>query len=427
MANLFTGDLSQVTFSDIEQFLNLKAPPSLRTAEGPRLDFKQDVSRDLGWHVAGLANRYGGILLIGVETDKAKKNVPHSMPGADLGNDPRARLTDKILASVHPRPDFEIQPIATADPQKSLAVVRVAVGTYPPYESSRGGNPGIPVRIEDTTRQATLQEIEALLRSRELTAKEPEQLLEQYMKASGFFCSVEGGGPQGGLLVRDPFFHKMIVAPRGRARLRLDSAVERNFVKLLLDVYRGEQNFIRAKKGQACSEALSRYSHVFQYEFRISGKAPCHRLWRVWTDGTLGFVANHSRIQSPEPAGNIALEALLFLRLTRRSFENRGYFGPSLIANQLACPSHKFSAEFPIADPDYSGMYDGVDGMYFDTPSPGQNVEAVSVEDLAFDTLLDPEELVASTLLEQLRAIAGARVDYGKLLDHVTRLSKNFP
>jgi predicted HTH transcriptional regulator len=118
MANLFTDDLSQVTLLDVEQFLNLQAPTSLRVMEGPRLDFKKDVPQDLGWHVAGLANRYGGILLVGVEKDKTKKNVPASLPGTDLGNDPRARLTDRILASIHPRPDFEVQPIAMSDPRR---------------------------------------------------------------------------------------------------------------------------------------------------------------------------------------------------------------------------------------------------------------------------------------------------------------------
>lgn len=427
MANLFTDDLSQLTLIDVEQFLNLKAPVGLRVMEGPRLDFKQDVPQDLGRDVAGLANTYGGILLVGVEKDKVKKNTPSSLPGTDLGNDPRARLTDRILASVHPRPDFEIQPIATSNPQMSLAIIRVAVGTYPPYEFSQGATIGIPIRIGDTTRQATLQEIETLLRNRELAAKDPEQVVEQYMKPSDFFCSVEGGDPQRKQLVPDPFFHKLILTPRVPARLRLDLAFERSLGKLIRNVYRGEQNFVRAKRGEAWKDGFNRYSRVLQYQFRISGTAPCHRLWRVWSDGTLGFVANHSRIRTPEPAGNFALEALLFLRLARRLFENRGYFGSSVMAYQIACPSHQFAAEFPIPDLDFVGEYDAADGLYFEGPSTGQSTEATFVEDLTWDTLLQPEELVANVLLQHLRALAGARIDYGKLLFHVTHLSKSFP
>jgi len=395
--------------------------------EGPRLDFKKDVPQDLGWHVAGLANRYGGILLIGVETDKVKKNVPASLPGTDLGSDPRARLTDRILASIHPRPDFEVQPIATSDPQKSLAIIRVAAGTYPPYEFSQGATVGIPIRIEDTTRQATLQEIEGLLRSREFATRAPGQVVEQYLKASDFFCSVEEGGPQGKQLVRDPLFHKLILAPRVPAWLRLDLKFERNFGTFIREVYRYEQNFFRAGRGQPYEDNFRRHSLYHQYGFRISGKAPCHRVWRGWSDGTLGFVANHSRIKIPEPAGNFALEALLFLRLVRRLFESRGYFGPGVMAYHIACPSHKFGAEFPVADPDFVGQYDGADGLYFDEPSPDQPTEATCVEEVEWDTLLQPEELVASVLLELLRAIAGARIDYGKLLSHVTRLSRGFP
>jgi hypothetical protein len=426
MANLFTGDISQVTLSDVEQFLNLNASPSSRATEGPRLDFKQDVPQDLGWHVAGLANTYGGILLIGIETDKTRKNVPNSISGADLGNDPRARLTDKILASVHPRPDFEVHAIATSNPQRRLAVVRVAAGTYPPYESSRGANPGIPVRIGDTTRQATLQEIEALLKNREAAGREPEEVVKAYLEDSSFYCSIEATGSVK-TLVRDPQFHKLLIVPRVLARLRLDSVFEQHFSELVRKVYRGEQNFMRAKQAQTYNEGFHRYSRVLVYQFRISARAPCHRVWRVWSDGALGFVANHSRSHVPEPAGNFALEALLFLRLAHCLFEIRGYFGPSVIAYQISCPSHKFGAEFPIPDLEFTGHYDGVHGLHFDGPSTGQASEATSVEDLTWDTLLRPEEVVATILLEQFRAIAGARIDYQMLLSHVTHLSQNFP
>jgi hypothetical protein len=427
MANLFTDDLTQVTLRDVEQFLNLQAPATSRMIEGPRLDFKRDVPQDLGRDVAGLANRYGGLILIGVETDRTKRNVPASLAGTGLGNDPRARLANMILASVHPRPDFEIQPIAVSDPQKSVAVIRVAEGTFPPYEFSQGATVGIPIRIEDTTRQATLQEIEGLLRNRGLAAREPEQVVEQYLKASDFFCSVEGGGPQGNRLVPDPLFLQLILAPRVPARRRLDLTFERELCALIWDVYRPEQNFVRAAGGQASEDGFKRRSLFQEYEFRISGRSPCHRVWRVWSDGTLGFVANHSRVRTPEPVGNFALEALLFLRLARRLFESQGYFGPSVMAYQIACPSHQFEAAFPSADFTLVGAYDDADGVYFDGPSPGQPDHATCVEEVQWETFSRPEGLVAGALLDLLRAVAGARVDYERLLGHVTRLSQGLP
>ncbi len=426
MANLFTDPLSQITLQDVEQFLNVQAPPTSRPKEGPRLDFKQDAPQDLGWDVAGLANSYGGILLIGVEKDKANKNVPASMSGTDLGNDPSARLTEMILATVHPRPNFEVHPIAMSVPRKGVAIIRVAPGTFPPYEYSQGGDVGIPIRIVDTTRQATLQEIEALLRTRELAARAPHEVVGQYLNASDFFCSVEGGN-QGKQLIRDPYFLKLILTPRVPGRLRLDLAFERASRELIQDVYRNERNFLSAHRGLLYDPRYSRHSLFHEFHFRISGKAPCHRVWRIWSDGTLGFVANHSRIKTPEAAGNFALEALLFLRLGHQLFEGRGFFGPSVIAYRVACPSHQFTAEFPYPDPDFVDAYDGADGLYFDGPSQGQPAEASYVEDLNWDTLTQPEELVASILLDLFRAVAGARIDYTKLLGHVTRLSKNLP
>lgn len=212
MANLFSDSLSTIKLSDVEQFLNLQGPESSRPIEGPRLDFKKDLPQDIGRDVAALANTYGGILLVGVQTHKAERNVPISLPGTDLGDDPRARITDRILATVHPRPDFEIQPMKAADKAKSVAVIRVQEGTFPPYEHAQGATVGISVRIEDSSRLATLREIEALLKKRELAGRSAQQTVHQYLGVSDFFCSIEDF-EQPTKLHRDPQFQELQLVP----------------------------------------------------------------------------------------------------------------------------------------------------------------------------------------------------------------------
>lgn len=204
MPDLFTGSLDQIALADVERFLNLQGPESARPIEGPRLDYKSDLPQDIGRDVAALANTYGGVLLVGVQTKGPQRNIPDKMLGADLGPDPRARLTDLILATVHPRPEFEIRPLKIANSSKPLAIIRVNESTFPPSEFTQGATTSIPVRIEDSTRQATLRQIEALLKKRDLASTDSQQVAEKYLIASDFFCSEEATGNP------DPQFHQVL-------------------------------------------------------------------------------------------------------------------------------------------------------------------------------------------------------------------------
>jgi predicted HTH transcriptional regulator len=196
VVDLFLGDLSGMTTADVEAFLALNTPEDQRPKETNRLDFKESFTTDIGDAVSALANTYGGLILIGVKADKTKQNVPVDIPGANnLGSDAKARITDTVLATVRPRPIIDI---GIADGRTSggtLAVVRVSEGTYPPYEFQSGTRIRIPVRVQDTNRQATLREIEALLEKRGHAAKPAKEIAAPYIDPSD-------------LMVREAGFHR---------------------------------------------------------------------------------------------------------------------------------------------------------------------------------------------------------------------------
>ena len=88
-----------------------------------------------------------------------------------------------------------------------------------------------------------------------------------------------------------------------------------------------------------------------------------------------------------------------------------------------------FEATFPTSCflPHYV-EYDRIDGIHFDSSSPHLtrklDYRSTSIEEVDWDTV--PEEVIASILLEQLRAIAGARIDYETLLENMKKLSQEF-
>ena len=109
MLNPYSGDLGSLTRADLEGFLALTAPDEQRPTEGTTLDFKLKLPDDVGVLVAAMANTYGGLIIVGVESDKHRRNIPTGLPGQVFTvSDIKAHVTNKILSTVRPRPVFDI-------------------------------------------------------------------------------------------------------------------------------------------------------------------------------------------------------------------------------------------------------------------------------------------------------------------------------
>lgn len=411
MANLFLNDLSHLSTADVEAFLALSSPEDQRPTETSRLDFKESFIPDIGDAVAALANTHGGLILIGVRADKTKQNIPIDMPGAtNLGPDARARITDAILATVQPRP--EIDHIGLVNGRTGgavIAVIRVSEGTYPPYQFQRGATIRIPVRIQDTNRQATVREIEALLEKRKGLAKPSADVVAPYI-GPDLYCTFDA--PNGE--TRESDYHKIAVVPRVPLRLRQDTKFERLFEKLVLSNFPADHNLAR-KFGRGA---------YFQTERRMFAGDRTHRIWRSWSDGALGFIGNLTR---PTPrgqrVGDLAADLLFSLRLATALFDSQNYHGAVVLSDELACSTANLVPEFP--PPDGVGDYDQIPGIHLPKERPKVlNARSISIEEVDRATLESPEELVAQVILDQLRETWGASISFDKLLEAVGLLAR---
>jgi hypothetical protein len=417
MANLYTDDLSKVSAEDVAQFLCLdSSDPKARPAEGVRFDFKRDLPQDLGDTVAAFSNTYGGLILLGVDSLPGQKNVPGSLLGTSLGNDPKARVTDKILATVHPRPNFEVHVTPAHSPGECVALIRVREGTFPPYEFSQGATIKIPVRIEDSDRQASVRDMENLFRRREERGGLSENEVGPYLFPLVGSLTIPWfeRPPQ---RVADVNRFAMVLIPTGRLDLQLDLNSEKHFGSLIESTFKGDREFSRAERGARWQEDWHRRGGQSDYEFWIDEGLPCDRIWRFWSDGTLGFATNHSRSKEPESVGNLVSDTLRFCRMATKLFEERGYFGGLLFAQNLQCPSRKFEASFPTQD--IFGGYDEADGIEFPAPIlRAGSTGSTCLLRTDWDAVQNPVNLVVSAMVYQLREIASASVDSEKLRQH---------
>lgn len=411
MANLFLSDLSKMSSVDVESFLALSNPEDQRPTETSRLDFKESLPMDIGDSVAALSNTYGGLILIGVKADKAKQNIPVDMPGAtNLGPDAKARIMDLILSTVQPRPMIEDIGVAAGRMNAGLvAVIRIREGTYPPYQFQRGSTVRIPVRLQDTNRQATVREIEALFEKRSNQSKSPGEVVGTY-NGSDVYCTFDAPNGEN----RESDYHRILLVPRATMRIRQDMKFERAFEKLVLSSFPSDHGLTR-KIGRG---------NYFQVERREPGAARTHRIWRCWGDGAIGFIGNLTRpSRRGYPVGDLAADLLCLFRLAAALWDGQNFHGGVVLSDEIACGGITFVPEFP--PPDGTGDYDLVSGINLASQRPQAfSARAVSLEEIDRPTLERPEEMVAQVILDQLRETWGASINFDKLFAAVSQLAQ---
>jgi hypothetical protein len=163
MSTIFTKALSALVYEDLKGFLATREP------EGLRVEYKSDFppkNEDLAKSIAAMANSDGGILMIGVPTDR--ENRPKDPTGImSEGNIPD-RIANICAAKIRPviAPDVRIFDLQ-GSPGKCLALLRVPASQLAPhYLPDYAGHPLIPIRIDGRITQADVPTVDALLQRR---------------------------------------------------------------------------------------------------------------------------------------------------------------------------------------------------------------------------------------------------------------------
>jgi len=407
MADLFIDALDTLTITDILGFLCIDRAENKGPTEGQRIDFKEDLPQNIGHDVAAMSNSCGGLIFIGVKADKAKQNVPVAAEGVNLGVDAKARITDRIVSTVIPRPVFDIVARRIETAPRDLLVVRVSPGPWPPYQYSQGSTAVVPVRVVDTNRQATVAEIEVLFGRRNEFNKTPDQVRAR-LDSGGFSCAP----PAAQAMAQHYIFHKMVLIPRMPLKLRIDQSLEREFERLAREAFR-------------CNHPPTRVVRRNSYHEVELKKANILLRWRIWEDGSLGFLRDDNRQRADsEPAGNLARDMVFFMRMATSLMTTWGSWGPFVFHDDFYCPSRRLKASFPAPGEVGVPGYDGVPGIYFDNmPAQDQPARLTLTEDVDWAGIEEANAFVTSVLLRQLREVAGARCDFDTLRQLVTSLA----
>lgn len=167
--SIFGLELSSLTFIEVKAFCDQEIP------EGLRLDYKEEFPKRLQRVICAFTNTAGGIILIGVKTDK-NTNKPTNIPGIEIKNGLEERVIDLCLSHISPPVipevkvcDFKSNPNNNVS-DRAVLFIRVQGPSYAAPHYLLNENE-ILVRVHNKNAPADLRTIESLINRRESVKK----------------------------------------------------------------------------------------------------------------------------------------------------------------------------------------------------------------------------------------------------------------
>ena len=409
------SDLDGLDFQGLSDFLGMGCPVESRPSEGTVLDYKSSDSGEWIEDVAAFANTAGGLLFLGVKSDKQKNNAPVQIVGIPIGNgDLKTRLTAQISSLITPRPDFEIGVIFLPNaPAQAVAVIRVREGSYPPYQYAKQDRVRFRIRVQDATRDAALRDLEALFRKRDSLEESARVDLES-LAATPLFPQYLTGleTPQVHLKKEMPY-HTWAIRPRVPLRIRLDREFDTRVRSLI------SQHFPDSNLGQFWPPAMTGRSHVLQWQAGISSSSggPPARWPRNYEFTSNGMLRLSEWVERRESSGresisDLAISGLRFLKLAEEFYQGQDSFGRVTIQHSVRVPTDfQFLLNFPAAD----GNYSDTEAIRVSPTRVSAGTSSVSYEAYSLGES-ERVRIVTDIILAHLRELRQASVDYDELL-----------
>jgi len=178
---MFTKPLSQIEYSDVVAFC-------AAFKEGVRVEYKSEMIKDFPKVISAFANTLGGIIIIGVETDKVQNKVI-SINGIDSEKGIEEGILDSSLNGIYPSIIPEVKIFEISEKKgKILVVIKVHESIEAPHAIQNSTR--VYIRTGSITQpyeMAEVDRIKYLLDRREKPLKLKEELKQRaYGRISNF-------------------------------------------------------------------------------------------------------------------------------------------------------------------------------------------------------------------------------------------------
>jgi hypothetical protein len=346
MIDLYKDDLNKVEgkvlYSALLSFMRLDAPPSDRPPEGWQLDFKREWSDYRALQaVAGFANTFGGILIIGIDPDPTDPSRPGKVVQTNVTHEVKLQIASNIASNISPIPPYEIAECSDpADPLKRIWIVQVRQGTHLHLltkKDSRSPNP-VYVRNESGNLPADAARLRGLITERIEALRSPSDEKQRVQALRAELFVLRSSAVPGQQKVRSDTSLRLSLVPKHRLSLWLDKSIESRLSEVVRTEFPKTATLDwHVNKIADATEIVARDS----YELRIRhDDIDYERRWRIKSSGDFGFV---SQTERPSPSGqrlwslhDVVLEIACALKSAAAYWKKIDYSGEVVLVAEVA-------------------------------------------------------------------------------------------
>ena len=181
---MFTKSLDAITFEDVNTFCR-------EQPEGVRVEYKRqiDTKKHIPKMVSAFANTFGGIFLIGVESEQTKNEVIFPIKG--IPNEPgfEERIQQSSLEGIYPAVIPEIKIVDAPNSNNKVVIVRVDESIQAPHAIQNSKRTYIRTgSITEPYDLADMDRITYMLKRREDSQENARQILDRIDDRVKRFC-----------------------------------------------------------------------------------------------------------------------------------------------------------------------------------------------------------------------------------------------
>lgn len=338
MLDLFTADLSRLTNDDL--YSAIADFDRAQPVESYRHDFKATWNNDTLKDVAGFANTFGGILVIGVS--KNKNDVEAKLVGQTSSSELTTAIASAIATNISPTPMYDVAEChMPGDTDRRFCVIRISNASSLHVVTKKDISARVLVRNVDQTIPADGAQLRMLIdREKHSGTSSNDDLLHQ----RGFFlldqmpiCYGYGSlanWPSGPRRPSGTYFKLALIPVESRVA-PLDRRAENQFVASIQNSYRRVQSLSGTERVVATTE--NRDADFYQFHWYHSNlDYECR--WRITK---FLEVAQVTQIKEDEKWSllDVVAYTVLMLRLSAKWWESLNYFGDGILCAKLSVES----------------------------------------------------------------------------------------
>ena len=205
---MFNLSKDEITFEVVQAFCS-------EWQEGVRVEYKQEITKDVPKIVSSFANTQGGIFIIGVKENEPNNEEPFTIVGIPNTGGIEERIVQSAITGIYPPVMPEVIIVKVPETENVIVIVRVNESPHAPHAIQNSTK--VYIRHANITQPyekpqfAQIDYIEYLLNRRQDAQGITQQIIEQIEVRTHKFC--DPGMPNMTVMMRPVFPYRPVISP----------------------------------------------------------------------------------------------------------------------------------------------------------------------------------------------------------------------